>query len=47
MFWVQEAPSDVIIYRTGTGYGIPSTVSLNWTTGTEFPSISITVPILL
>lgn len=37
LFWVQEAPSDLIIYRTGTGYGIPSTVSLNWTTGTEFP----------
>lgn len=37
LFWVQEAPSDILIYRTGTGYGIPSTVSLNWTTGTEFP----------
>lgn len=37
LFWVQEAPSDLIVYRTGAGYGIPSTVTLNWTTGTEFP----------
>ncbi len=37
LFWVQEAPSDIILYRTGTGYGIPSTVTINWTTGTEFP----------
>ncbi len=37
LFWVQEAPSDIILYRTGTGYGIPSTVTMNWTTGTEFP----------
>ncbi|WP_157960900.1 RagB/SusD family nutrient uptake outer membrane protein [Nubsella zeaxanthinifaciens] len=38
LFWVQECPSDLIIYRTGTGYGIPSTVTLNWTAGTEFPA---------
>ncbi|MEI6263846.1 MAG: RagB/SusD family nutrient uptake outer membrane protein [Sphingobacteriia bacterium] len=38
LFWVQEAPSDIILYRTGTGYGIQSTVSLNWTKGTEFPN---------
>lgn len=38
LFWVQECTSDLIIYRTGTGYGIPSTVTLNWTAGTEFPA---------
>lgn len=37
LFWVQECPSDLFIYRTGTGYGTTSTVSLNWTVGTEFP----------
>lgn len=38
LFWIQECPSDLVIYRTGTGYGIPSTVTLNWTAGTEFPA---------
>ncbi len=37
LFWTQEAPTDIIIYRTGSGYGIRQTTSMDWTTGTEFP----------
>lgn len=47
LFWVQEAPSDILLYRTGTGYGIQSTVSLDWTPALSFLNIFITGPILL
>ena len=37
LYWVQECPTDIVITRTGNGYQIPQTVSLDWTTGSEFP----------
>ena len=36
LYWVQECPTDILITRTGNGYGMPQTISLDWTTGTEF-----------
>lgn len=37
LFWTQECPTDIVMYRTGSGYGIRQTISLDWTAGTEFP----------
>lgn len=37
LFWANECPTDIVMYRTGSGYGIRNTISMDWTTGTEFP----------
>lgn len=37
LFWVQEACSDIILYRTEEGAGMRSSVTLDWTSGTEYP----------
>ncbi len=36
LFWVQEVCSDILLYRTEEGAGMRSTITLDWTSGTEY-----------
>lgn len=38
MYWSQEATSDEMYNRSGSGYGLRNATALNWEPGTEFPS---------
>lgn len=36
--WCQECPTDEVVYRTASGYGMRQTTSFDWDSGLEFPS---------
>ena len=37
LYWSQEAPSDEMYNRSGSGYGLRNATAMNWEPGTQFP----------